>query len=73
MVTTSKLNLEFRDANGNAVKFSYNYAKSDISSSAVKSLMQGMITNGDAFTNVPASIYSADIVTTTTTELDVEE
>ena len=69
----SKLSLSFHDANDNSLTFNYSHAKDDVSSSTVRALMNGMITNGDMFVTPPVSIAGAKVITTTTTDLDVED
>lgn len=70
---TNKLVLGFAKANGDPIKQTYNYAKdsSTISTANVKSLMDGIIANGDIFENVPATKQYARVITTETTELDL--
>lgn len=67
----NKLVLEFYDANGAVVKQTYNYASGSATTANVKSLMSGLITNGDIFATVPIDQKSAKLVQTTETEYDL--
>ena len=71
MAAGTTLVLEFADANGNSVFFSYNYANSEVLASDVKNLMNTMIANGSIFKNPPVSIKSAKAVRTSETEFDL--
>lgn len=71
MATSTKISLNFAKSNGNTMNLSYNYARQDVSNANVKSLMQGIVTNGAIFENTPATIRSAKIITTDTTDVDL--
>ena len=71
--TSSKLSLGFHDASNNSFTLNYAYAKSDVSSSVVRALMNGIISNGDMFMTQPTTKTGAKLITTTTTDLDVED
>ena len=73
MAAGTKLELTFLKADGSKTVFTYNYANPEASSNSVKALMNGMITNGSIFENVPAVIDSAKLVTTSETSLRVSE
>ena len=71
MASGIKLVLKFEDSNGKDVIFSFNYAKPSTTTTQVKALMNGIITNGSIFTNVPATAKSATLVTTSESEYDL--
>lgn len=68
----TKLVLDFKDTGGTTRRWSFNYVDSDVTSSQVTSLMDGMITNGSIFTFPPVSKYAAKLVVTTETPLSIE-
>lgn len=68
----TKLVLDFKDADGATRRWNFNYADSDVTSSQVISLMDGMIANGSIFINPPISKYAAKLVITTETPLSIE-
>ena len=70
--TISKLVMEFTGSTGKTVKNSYNYVDEEVEGATVKSVMQGIIANGDIFENVPIAIKSAAVVTTDTTLIDLD-
>ena len=70
-ISVSKLVMSFLKADGSEMSLSYNYADPEVEAENLTALMNGIITNGSIFENVPAVSKSAKIVTTTTTELDI--
>lgn len=73
MAAGTTLEATFLKSDGAKTTFKYKYANPEASSNAVKTLMQAMITNGSIFENVPATIDSAKLVTTSETSLRVSE
>lgn len=73
MATTTRLNMKFLDAGGDKMNINLNHADEDVQDATVKTLMDGIITNKVIFENVPTSKVSADLITTTTTPLDIED
>ena len=71
MTESSKLKLVFKNAGGEDVNFTFSSADKNVESSDVRALMNGMITNGTIYTNVPVAISSATMITTTETEINV--
>lgn len=71
MAATTKLSCTFETASGNSTTLSYKYADSEVSTSAVKSLITGIITNGDIFKNAPVKAKSAKLVTTQEEALEI--
>ncbi len=70
--TSSRLICKFKDDEGEAVNKSFNYAKADVTGAQAKALMAAMVANGEnVFNKVPAEAVSAQVVTTTTTDLDI--
>ena len=53
------------------MKLNYNYIDPEVTDATVKTLMQGIIANGDIFENVPAALKSAKLVTTSETAVDL--
>lgn len=71
MATVTRLAMSFTKSNGDPVTMSYNYAKPTATNAQIKALMQGIITNGSIFKNVPAYIKSAEFITTDKTAIDL--
>jgi len=71
MATSTKLSLSFMKSNGDSINFTYSNAKNNVTAANVKSLMEGMVANGDIFEKVPAAIKSATIITTERTAVDL--
>lgn len=69
--SSTVLKMTFAKANGNNVSFTMKYARQDSSNANIKSLMEGMVANGEIFENTPVALKSAQIVTTETTEVDL--
>lgn len=68
-----KLVLEFRDATATSRKWSFGNADQDVTRTNVKALMDAMIANGSIYKYPPVSKVSAQIVKTTTDEIDVSD
>ena len=68
--SNSKLIITFTGSNGDAV-FSFDYADTDANISDIRDLVNGIITNGSIFQNVPLAFKSAKFVTTETTTIDL--
>lgn len=73
MAAGTKIVLEFYNASGNTVSFSYNYGDEEATVSSVKAAMNTMITNNVIFKNPPASIKGAKAVITSESEFDLGE
>ena len=73
MASGTKLVMSFNDGEGITRKFTYNYIKPGLTTTNLKNLMNGMITNGSVFKYPPATKKSAKLVTTTETEIDVSD
>lgn len=73
MAVTNRLNMVFNDNGGDKLRIGLNHADENVQDATVKALMGGIITNNVIFESVPVSIVSAELVTTTKTELDVTE
>ena len=71
MAISTKLSLNFAKSNGDAVNITYNHAKNNVSAANVKSLMEGIVANGEIFEKAPAIIKSAKIITTEDTPVDL--
>lgn len=72
-VTSSRLVCKFKDLEGKAVNKSFNYANASATATNVKALMDAIITNGEnVFNDVPTQKTSAQMITTTTTDIDIE-
>lgn len=61
----SKLVMTFAGNNGVEHFMTYNYIDAETAGSTVRALVNGIIANGSIFTNVPATVRSAKIVSTT--------
>lgn len=72
--STSRLVCKFKNLEGKAVNKSFNYAKADVTDAQVNTLMNSIIAKGDdVFNDVPKQKVSAQVVTTTTKDLEVED
>lgn len=72
--TSSRLVCKFKNLEGKALSKSFNHAKADVTAANVKALMNAIITNGqDVFNDVPTQKTSAQVVTTTTTDIDISD
>ena len=72
--TTSRLVCKFKNLEGKAINKSFNYANASATAANVKALMNAIITNGDdVFNDVPTQKTSAQMITITTTDIDVED
>lgn len=71
MASGVKLVLGFKTSNDKNVIFSFNHAKPSATAAQVKNLMNGIITNGSIFTNVPVTAVSATKVVTEESEYDL--
>ncbi len=69
--TTNKLQLKFTDSNDKNISFNYSHAKANPTAANVKSLMQGIITNNAIFQKTPSAMVAANLITTTTTSIDI--
>ena len=68
---STKLVMDFKDANNDTVRISYNYVDPEVTTQRVKNLVQGLITNGTYFVKPPVAASLAKLVTTTETEIDL--
>ena len=64
MAEGTKLVLNFETNEDKTMTISFNYAKPSAESSAVKALMNAIITNNSIYENVPTVMKSAKTVTT---------
>lgn len=71
MAAGTKLVLGFESNTGNTISITYNYASPSATATAVKALMNGIISNGSIFANVPAAMKSAKTVTTSENVYDL--
>ena len=72
--TTSRLVCKFKTLEDKAINKSFNYANASATAVNVKALMNAIITNGDdVFNDVPTQKTGAQMITTTTTDIDVED
>lgn len=72
--STSRIVCKFKNLEGKALSKSFNYAKADVTDANVKTLMDAIIANGsDVFDDVPTQKTSAQVITTTTKDLDIED
>ena len=70
---STKLQLKFKDAQDDTRSFTYSHAKATATDSAIKNLMQCMSAEGNRslFKYPPVTPESANIITTTTTSVDL--
>lgn len=72
MAAGTKLVIQYATATGDTVNHTWNYANPSATTSAVKALAGGTITNGSIFAKVPVLTKSAKLVTTTESEFDLD-
>ena len=65
------LKLAFGGLGDKKVSFNFPFADIDSTPAQVKTLMQAIVTNGDIYAEVPASLLKADFVTNTITPVDL--
>ena len=70
-MSSTKLVLEFADAEGKTINMEFNYADSSADTMDVKTLMNTIIANGDIFVNVPVTAKSAKRVTITESQYNI--
>ena len=68
MAAGTRLVLEFADADGNSLFFSFPYADAHVDTASLKEAMNSFIDNGSIFIKPPVSIKSAKAVITTESE-----
>lgn len=73
MATTTKLVMVFGTTVGDKVTLSYNHVKSNTEATDIQDLAAGIIANGSIFAKVPVIATSAKLVTTTETEVELED
>lgn len=71
--TSSKVVMGFIDEDEKAFSFTLQNAKSDATGAQVKAFMDVMISKAAAFQRAPYQKTGAQIVTTTSTDLDVSD
>lgn len=71
--TSSKIVMGFIDEDEKAMNVTLNNAKSDASAAAVKNLMDTMIDKAAAFQRPPYRKTGAQMVTVTTTDIEVTD
>lgn len=71
MAEGTKLQLVFETNEGKNTTMTFNYAKPSAEASAVRTLMQAIITNGAIFENVPTVMKSAKTITTSENVYDL--
>ena len=73
MAVTRKLVCKFVDSDGETMTLSYNYVSSELTANDVKALMTGIVANGSIFAKTPVTAKSAEVVNTTTEEIDISD
>lgn len=73
MAETNRLAMKFKDAGDDVMIMSLANANPDVTDAQTKALMDGIITNKLMFERVPTTKVSAELITTTTTPLDIED
>ena len=71
MAECTKLVLTFETNEGKTTTMSINYAKPSAEASAVRALMNAIVTNGEIFENIPVTPKSAKTVTTSENVYDL--
>jgi hypothetical protein len=65
------LNLTFKASGDKEVSFTFPYANASAGSAQVKSLMQGIVANGDIYAEPPLVLVDADFIDRTVTPVDL--
>lgn len=73
MAIVSKLSIDFLDDMGASCTISYNYVKSDLSTSTVKNICAALLANGSILKRVPVEIVGARLSTTEETSYDLSD
>lgn len=68
---STKLVLDFADAEGSNVRFSYSYVDPDVTSANVRALVNTILTNATLFEKEPTIAKTATLVTTTETDISL--
>lgn len=68
MATEKRLKMTYNTASG-TVAHSWRYANSEALSTDIQGLATATINNGSIFSQVPLTLKSAEIITTTTTDV----
>lgn len=71
MAEGTKLVLAFETSAGKTMSLTFNYAKPSATSTQIKALMNGIVSNGSIYENVPVAAKSAKSVTTSETIYDL--
>ena len=69
--TSYRLITKFKNAAGDTIEKAWKYANNEITAQNARSFMQAVITNGSIFSDVPTTIDSCQLETTTTTDINV--
>lgn len=72
MAITNKLSLTFATQTGSSSTLSFKYANPNVASAKVKALINGIISNGSLWANVPVSAKSAKIVIIDEEKFDID-
>lgn len=71
-VSASRLVCKFESTEGDTLTKRFSHAKASVTGAQAKALMTSLIQYGDVvFNKAPATAISAQVVTTTTTDLDI--
>ena len=73
MAAGSKIVIQYATTGGENVNHTWNYANPAVSNAAVQALTQTTIASAEIFDKVPVLAKSAKIVTTTESEIDLNE
>lgn len=68
----NRLEIKFKDSAGKTLTKSFAHASDEATDEQVKALANGMVTNGAIYADVPTSVVSATLVSTTSTDYDIE-
>ena len=67
----TSLKLTFRASGDKEVSLTFPYANASASSAQVKSLMQGIVANGDIYAEPPLALVDAEFINRITTPVDL--
>ncbi|MBQ7592726.1 MAG: DUF2922 domain-containing protein [Synergistaceae bacterium] len=73
MAVINKLSLTFGTSTGTNTTLSFKYAKSNITATQVKALMNGIIANNVLWSSVPTVAKGAKLIQTEETAIDISE
>ena len=73
MATEYRLINKFKNATGGNITHNWKYVKSSPNRTDCKALIEGEVTNGSIYKDVPVTVVSCTLEQTTTTNINISE